>query len=195
MKKIAVLSLAALIFSACGGANQTTVNTNVTTKTAPATNNAPVISSHSSETSNVPNTPNAPNSSNTSNAVVVPRSETKTKWTQGGNPIDVSKFDAEIAAAEKNFKAKPKDETAKKSLAKAYVNRGLVLTDARQYASALGDYRKAQRLDPANEDAEKWIAQIIQIYDSLNKESPKEGEEPPPLPFDKNAAANTKQTM
>ena len=189
MKKIAIISLSALIFTACG-ANQMTVSTNISP--TQNTNNSSVVSSHSSETTTAPN---VPNSSNSSNATVVPRSETKTKWTQGGSPIDVSKFDAEIAAAEKNFKAKPKDEAAKKAVAVAYVNRGLALTDARQYASALGDYRKAQKIDPTNEDAKKWIAQIIEIYESINRDYPKEGEEPPSLPFNKNAAVNTKQTM
>ncbi len=191
MKKVLIFNFIALILTACGGANQTTVNTNISTKNAPNTNNAPVISSHSSETTNAPNLP-----TNASNAVVVPRSETKSKWTQSGNPIDVSKFDTEIAAAEKNFKAKPKDEAAKKSLATAYVNRGLALTDARQYASALGDYRKAQKIDPTNEDAKKWIDQIIGIYESINRDYPKEGEEPPPLPFKKDAAdANKKASL
>ena len=95
-----------------------------------------------------------------------------------------------VVKAEKDLKAKPKDDAAKKALAVAYVNRGLALTDARQYASALGDYRKAQKLDPSNADANKWVEQIIGIYESMNKEYPKEGEEPPPLPLDKNATAN-----
>ncbi len=96
----------------------------------------------------------------------------------------------EVVKAEKDFKAKPKDDAAKKTLAVAYVNRGLALTDARQYASALGDYRKAQKLDPNNEDAKKWIDQIIGIYESINRDYPKEGEEPPPLPFKKEATDN-----
>lgn len=109
---------------------------------------------------------------------------TKTKWSQSGNPIDTARFDGTIAQAEKNLKAKPSDESAKKLLAQAYFDRGFALTEARQYAAALGDYRKALKLDPANEEAKKWIDQIIMIYDSMGKEYPKEGEEPPPLPFE-----------
>jgi hypothetical protein len=59
----------------------------------------------------------------------------------------------------------------------------MALTDARQYASALGDFRRALKYDPSSEEAKTWIDQIIKIYDSMNKEYPKEGEEPPPLPW------------
>ena len=120
------------------------------------------------------------------NSTVVPRSETKTKWTQSGNPIDTAEFDAEIAKAEKALKAKPKDAAAKKNLSEAYVKRGVALTEARQYASALGDYRRTLKLDPTNEEAKNGMDTIIGIYESLNREYPKEGEEPPPLPFKKN---------
>ena len=115
----------------------------------------------------------------------VTKSETKSKWTQSGNPIDTSQLNAEVESAEKTLKAKPGDEAAKKSLAEAYVKRGMALTDARQYASALGDYRKALKLDPNNEEAKKWVEQIVGIYESINRDYPKEGEEPPPLPFKK----------
>ncbi len=175
MNKIVILSLSALIFAGCG-ANQPTVGTN-----SPATqntNNTLTVLSH--QTQNKP----------AANPATVPKSDTKSKWTQGGSPVDTTKFDAEVVKAEKDLKAKPKDDAAKKALAVAYVNRGLALTDARQYASALGDYRKAKKLDPSNADANKWVEQIIGIYESMNKDYPKEGEEPPPLPFDKNAATN-----
>lgn len=171
MKKIIISILSALALTGCGGsstANQQSVN--VSTQSS---NNSMVVSSHSSE------------SQTKSNTTVVPKSDTKTKWTQSGNPIDTAKFDAEVAKAEKDLKAKPKDDAAKKALAAAYVNRGLALTDARQYASALGDYRRAVKYDPDNADAKKWIEEIITIYDSINREYPKEGEEPPPLPFNK----------
>jgi hypothetical protein len=84
----------------------------------------------------------------------------KTKWTQGGDAIDTSGFDLAIASAEKDAKSKPSDD-----------------------AAALGDYRRALKYDPENSDAKEWIDKIIMIYDSMNKESPPEGQEPPPLPF------------
>ena len=113
------------------------------------------------------------------------KSEGKTKWTQSGDPIETSEFDKEIAEAEKKVKANPNDEAAKKALAEAYYKRGFALTEARQYASAIGDFRRVLKYDPENADAKKWIGTIVGIYDSINREYPKEGEEPPPLPFQK----------
>lgn len=107
------------------------------------------------------------------------------KWSQSGNPIDTTKFDATVTSAEKAVKAKPADQTAKANLVEAYFERGFALTEARQYASALGDYRRALKLDPNHEESKKWIGQIIGIYGMLKKDYPKEGEEPPPLPFKK----------
>jgi tetratricopeptide (TPR) repeat protein len=107
------------------------------------------------------------------------------KWTASGDPIDTAKFDGTIAAAEKIVKSKPNDEQAKKDLAQAYFDRGAALTEARQYASALGDYRRALKYDPNHQEAKDWIGQIVSIYQMLKKEPPKEGEEPPPLPFKK----------
>ena len=109
------------------------------------------------------------------------------KWTQGGDPIDTSKFDKAIAEAEKNQKAKPADVSLKQALAQAYFERGFALTESRQYASALGDYRRALKLDPNHEESKKWMDQILSIYEMLKKEAPKEGEEPPPLPLQKPA--------
>jgi len=109
----------------------------------------------------------------------------KPKWTQSGEPIDTKKFDSDIATADKALAAKPTDETLKKAAAKAYFDRGFALTEARQYASALGDYRKALKLNPGDPESKKWIDQIIKIYDGIGKSYPKEGEEPPALPFTK----------
>ncbi len=117
----------------------------------------------------------------------VEKSENKTKWTRSGDPIDVSGFDAEIAKAEKDLKAKPTDEALKKNLSDAYTKRGVALTEARQYAAAIGDYRKALKYDAGNEEAKKWIATITNIYKSMNREVPPAGEEPEPLEFKKEA--------
>jgi tetratricopeptide (TPR) repeat protein len=171
MKKITVLSFSILFAAGCGAASQQTVNI------APqSSNNSLTVSSHSVKT---------PTESLNTNPTVAPKSETKTKWTQSGNPIDTSQFDADIAKAEKDLKAKPKDAGAKKALAEAYFKRGVALTEARQYASALGDYRRTLKLDPNDEEAKNGMDQIISIYESLNRDYPKEGEEPPPLPVTK----------
>jgi len=109
----------------------------------------------------------------------------KSKWTQSGDPIDTKELDAAIASAEVVLSKKPSDAEAKKALGAAYFKRGEALTQARQYASALGDYRKALKHDPSNTDAKEWIDKIIMIYESINRGYPKEGEEPPPIPFTK----------
>ncbi len=172
-KKIAILSCLAFVLAGCSDVAQPSANTNILARKS---DNSPIVSSHS-QPGSVNNSVQPP--------TPVQKSAAKTKWTQSGTPIDVSDFDAEIAKAEKDLKAKPKDETAKKGVAEAYLKRGIALTEARQYASALGDYRRVLKYDGNSEEAKKWIEQIIGIYDSINKESPKEGEEPPPLPFKK----------
>jgi tetratricopeptide (TPR) repeat protein len=168
MKKILILSFIVSASFGCNTTSQQSVNVPVQ-----GSNSSLTVTSHSSD--------NSP----ATNQTVVPKSETKTKWTQSGNPIDTSQFDADIAKAEKDLKAKPKDAGAKKALAEAYVKRGVALTEARQYASALGDYRKTLKLDPNDEEAKNGMNQIVSIYDSLNREYPKEGEEPPPLLYNK----------
>jgi len=102
-----------------------------------------------------------------------------------GDPIDTSKFDKAIADTSAAAKSNINDPAAKKALANAYFDRGFALTEARQYAAALGDLRRALQLDPSHAEAKKWSDQIVSIYKSLNREPPKEGEEPSPLPFKK----------
>ncbi len=109
------------------------------------------------------------------------------KFSASGDPIDTEKFDKAIADAEKASKTKPADEAAKKAAAQAYFDRGFALTEARQYAAALGDYRAALKYDPDHEESKKWIDQIVSIYAMLKKEPPKPGEEPKPLPMPKPA--------
>ncbi|MFN6963574.1 MAG: hypothetical protein ACK4S4_07390 [Pyrinomonadaceae bacterium] len=165
---------AALLYSACGNAAAPVANSNAaaTTNAADRTQRSETVIAHSSE--------------NQRPSTSVPADGPKGKWTQSGDPIDTKDFDAAIAAAEKELKAKPADPAAKKALSEAYTKRAVALTDARQYASALGDYRKAVKYDPENSEAKNWIEQIVSIYGTLGKTPPAEGEEPPPLPFKKN---------
>lgn len=171
MKNFIFLGLLSLALTACAGNAPTVSQQPVANANALNKQDTQTVAAHTLE--------NAPPSS------AAPKTDGKSKWTQSGNPIDTTGFDAEIEKAEKNLKAKPSDEAAKKALAEAYTKRGVALTDARQYASALGDYRKALKLDPDNAEAKKWIEQIVMIYESINRDYPKEGEEPPPLPFEK----------
>ena len=90
-----------------------------------------------------------------------------------------------VAGRRPALAGKANDPAAKKALADTYLKRGVALTEARQYASALGDYRRTIKYDPENTEAKEWIDKIIMIYDGMNKSYPKEGEEPPPLPFTK----------
>ncbi|MEO8572987.1 MAG: tetratricopeptide repeat protein [Pyrinomonadaceae bacterium] len=137
---------------------------------AQQTNEAQSVLAHSSEGQQ----PRKPADSNASAAG---------KSSTGGDPIDTSKFDAAIRDAEKELKTKPSDADAKKALAQTYFARGFALTEARQYASALGDYRRALKLNPDDEESKNWIDQIVSIYAMLKKDPPKEGQEPAPLPF------------
>lgn len=107
------------------------------------------------------------------------------KWSASGEPIDTAKFDGVIAEAEKAAKAKPDNTELKSTLAEAYFDRAFALTQARQYAAAIGDYRRALKQDPNHEESKKWVVQIENIYKMMKKEAPKEGEEPGPLPFKK----------
>jgi tetratricopeptide (TPR) repeat protein len=169
MKKLTILMLGSLLV-ACGRGPQPVTNTNAASAPPQRSERSETVIAHTTENQTPPET-------GTTSA------GPKSKWTQSGDPIDTKELDAAIAAAEKAIKAKPADPMAKQALADAYLKRAVALTDARQYASALGDYRRVLKYDPNNTDARNWIEQIIGIYDGLGRESPKEGEEPPPLPF------------
>ncbi|MEO6391680.1 MAG: tetratricopeptide repeat protein [Pyrinomonadaceae bacterium] len=98
-----------------------------------------------------------------------------------GDPIDTAKLDADIDKTEKAHQSKPADAGATKALADAYFARADALTEARQYRSALGDYRKGLKLDPSNESARKMHDQIIDIFNQMGREVPAEGTEPPAM--------------
>jgi len=105
------------------------------------------------------------------------------KWTPGGEAIDTQELDAAVMKAEKGLTARDSDPDTKKTLGEAFFRRAVALTEARQYAAAIGDYRRSLKNDPANTDAKTWIDKITTIYASMGKEPPKEGDEPPALPF------------
>lgn len=165
-----LLIAAAFALTACAS-SQPTVSQNAATAPTPQSERPQTVTAHSTENKSLP----ASNSSGSAPG----------KWSSSGDPIDTAKFDGTIAVAEKAVKAKSDDAQAKKDLAQAYYDRGSALTEARQYASALGDYRRALKHDPSHEEAKNWIDQITGIYKMLKKDPPKEGEEPPPMPFKK----------
>ena len=167
--KLYIFTMLATFLLGCNSAKPVAQNTST-----PATNGTPekaqTAISHSSENQ----TPQpAGNGAVTS------------KWKQSGDPIDTKGFDTAIATAEVDLKKKSDDAALKKTLSAAYYKRATALTEARQYASALGDYRRTLKYDAANTDAKEWIDKIIMIYESMGRESPPEGEEPPPLQLKK----------
>lgn len=98
-----------------------------------------------------------------------------------GDPVNTSKFDAEISRLEKLAEKNPGDEPGRRALANAYLMRANALTGARQYRAALGDYRHVLRYDPDNEEAQQMAATIINIMNTMGRAVPDEGEEPAPL--------------
>ncbi len=104
-----------------------------------------------------------------------------------GEPVDTSRFDREIARLEAEVNKKPTDQSARRALAAAYLNRADALLKARQYRVALGDYRRVLKYDAENAEAKKWSAEIVQIMQSMGRDVPAPGTEPTPLPFKNNS--------
>lgn len=98
-------------------------------------------------------------------------------------PVDTSKYDAEIKRLEQQSKKNPSDQATRLALAKVYTDRGDALTGVAQYRSALGDYRRALRLNPNDEQAQQMSSTIIKILTRMGRDVPPEGDEPPPLPL------------
>ena len=178
MKKIVILTLSALVFAACGGdaaqtnvsVNRQTANTNAPAATTRSADNTLVVSSRSTNKT-APANPAA--STDQSSSTTSPMQK----------PVDVTAMTAKIEKADKDLKAKPDDETRKKNLAAAYFERAFALTEAAQYRAALGDFRKGLKLNPDDKEAQSMHDQIIEIFNSIGREPPREGEEPPPVPI------------
>jgi tetratricopeptide (TPR) repeat protein len=156
--RIPVIVLCSFVLAACGSAPRPVAENSTSNSSAPFANERPQTAiAHTTENGTPP------------------------AATGGGGPrgvaFDTSALDAEIAKAEKSGD--------KNALATAYLKRANELTKNGQYASALGDYRRTVKNDPSNGEAQQWIMQITSIYESMNRPVPKEGEEPPPMPFKK----------
>ncbi len=172
MKKILILSLFALFAAACGEQPPTTAgnqqnNVNISVN---QTDNRLTVSSRSqgnTQTASVPTGGNQTNASPMAKAV------------------DVSKETEEIEKAKAAYDKNQKRDEAKNALAKAYFDRGFILTEAAQYRAAMGDFRKGLKLDPNDEKAKNMYDEIVRIFASIGREPPKEGEEPPPMPVNK----------
>lgn len=101
----------------------------------------------------------------------------------GGEPIDTSKYDADIERLQSRVDRKAGGEAERSALAHAYLDRANALTKARQYRAALGDYRRTLKYDPSNDEAKGMAGQIVSILQSMGREVPMEGAEPSPLPY------------
>lgn len=178
MKKLLSLFFLASVAAGCQSASQQTVNTNIAART---NDDSQIVSSHS--TDGAAASPSAPANSPSN----------------GGSPmakaVDVGAMTAEIEKAKKVYGEKPGDEKAKKDVAKAYFVRAFALTEAAQYRAALGDFRKGLKLDPNDQEAKKMHDEILRIFKSINREPPKEGEEPEPMQGEKSAGNQTKSSV
>lgn len=175
MNKATALLIGIVFFTACrGGASQQQAqNTGGAANQPQKPADSLVVSSHSS----TPMPAIAPQKT-----AGAPQNQTESPMAKA---VNVSEMTANIEKADKEYKAKPADAKAKETLAKAYFTRAFVLTENAQYRAALGDFRKGLKLKPDDADAKAMHDRIIGIFQSLNREPPKEGEEPPPLPFQK----------
>jgi tetratricopeptide (TPR) repeat protein len=144
-----------------------------TTTTAPTASNQATASANQTATANSGNTQSA----RAPAVAASPKSTSKST----GEFVDTSKYDAEIKRLEERAKKNNADQQTRLALAKAYTARGDALTGVRQYNAALGDYRRALRNDPDNEQAQQMAGTIISIYKSMGREVPQEGQELPPL--------------
>lgn len=182
MKKAAIIGFLALasLLSACGNsAHVATQNANNTNAATERSANSLVVPSHSSD--------KTPGGGTTNPAAQNGAPKTQQQQTESpmAKPIDVSEMTAAVEKAEKDYKARATDAKAKEKLAEAYFTRAFALTEAAQYRAALGDFRKGLKLNSNHKDARAMHDRIISIFASINREPPKEGEEPPPMPFKK----------
>jgi tetratricopeptide (TPR) repeat protein len=173
MKKAVIIGFFACALAACSSSAP------VTPEQVLKADNANVSNGRNAESLVVPS-----HSSNKSEGANNAASKTQTESPMA-KAVDVAEMTAAIEKAEKNYQAKQTDAKAKDALAEAYFARAFDLTKAAQYRAALGDFRKGLKLKPDNEDAKKMHAEILRIFAGMNREPPKEGEEPPPLPFNK----------
>jgi hypothetical protein len=155
---VAALSLCA----ACGSTQQSAsnaANTSAPTQNRPQTVAVPPIASAHGDNASAPTAPAAPASADKPS-------------------LATPELDAKIEKAEAKAKAAGASDADKKAAAAAYVERANVYYTAQQpslYKFALGDFRRALRYDPANEDARAKMDQIVSIYNSLGRPVPTNG--------------------
>ncbi len=169
MKKLLSLIFLASSAVGCQSTTEQAANNNITVQKP---NNSEVVSSHSVSGENL-KPPSA--ASNPSSSGASPMAKA----------VDVGAMTSNIEKTKKVYDVKPTDEKAKEDLAKSYFVRAFALTKAAQYRAALGDFRKGLKLNPNDSEAKNMHDEILRIFKSINREPPKEGEEPAPIPIEK----------
>ena len=177
MKKIAILSFGMFSLIGCGNNAPQTVAVNANTAVTANRSQPETVAAHSTEKTLSPMATNAANSMN--------KSASTSTESPMARAVDVSAQTAQIEKAEKDYKAKSNDAKHKENLATAYFERAFILTKAAQYRAALGDFRKGLKLNPNDSEAKAMHDKILEIFKSIQREPPKEGEEPAPMPFNK----------
>lgn len=165
-KLIALATLALVAVSGCNTSEPAANATNASSaRTSPSANAPqtivvpPVASAHGGAGAT-----NAPASANSAEKPSMPTPE----------------LDAKIAKAEAKAKAAGATDADRKAAGAAYAERADVFYSAQQpmlYKFALGDFRRALRYDPKNEDARAKMEQIVSIYQSMGKPVPTNGQE------------------
>ncbi len=110
----------------------------------------------------------------------------------GATSGDPARLDAEISRLERQTERNPADDEARAQLARAYVRRADTHLGQQRLPEALADYRRAQRLDPDNEEAQKKVYDLAPQVEG----TPQEGEygEPAPPPISPNVEGEGKET-
>ena len=96
--------------------------------------------------------------------------------------VSTRELDLRIARAEAKLAAANATDADRAAAAAAYMARGNVYYEAGApslYKFALGDFRRALKYDPANSEARAKMAQIVEIYESLGRPVPMNGDDPP----------------
>lgn len=96
-------------------------------------------------------------------------------------PVATPELDAGIEKTSVKAKASSASAADKKAAATAYMARGNFYYNAgdpRLYRYALGDFRRALRYQPDNEEAKDKVKQIEEIYASLHRPVPTNGLDP-----------------
>jgi hypothetical protein len=166
---IASVLLSATLLAACGG--NAPAPTAARNANAPAANAQTSIQHGTSPPSNLGPAPAHGGETTAPTGTSAPASAKA--------PVETPELDAKIEKAAAKAKAAGAAAADKKAAADAYLERGNFYYTAGNpmlYRYALGDFRRALRYDPGNEEAKEKVKQIEDIYTySVHKPIPDNG--------------------